>query len=303
MSKLRIGLIGGRGYVGGELIRLIVDHDAMQLVFASSSSKAGSPISGTALEFISLQPEQLDQHQDIDALVLALPNGKAKYWVKAIEASGRDICVLDISADYRFDDDWVYGLAEINKDRLLGAKRISNPGCYATAAQLALYPLRHLLEGAPMVFGVSGYSGAGATPSPKNDPLNLKDNLLPYSLCGHIHEREIGFHLKQDVHFSPHVAAFFRGISMTIHMNFKQDVSVEKVNETLSGFYQSSPLIQVDSEIPNVRMVVNTPMVRVGGFSINESKRHGVIVVVLDNLLKGAASQVMQNLELALEVN
>jgi len=300
MSKRRIGLIGGRGFVGAELIRLLDEHEQMQLAFASSSSKAGSPITGTDLEFVSLSPEQLQQH-DFDALVLALPNGKAKDWVEVINASGRDICVLDISADYRFDDDWVYGLPEINKKHLLGAKRISNPGCYATAAQLALYPLRDLLSGTPTVFGVSGYSGAGATPSPKNDPVNLKDNLLPYSLCGHIHEREIGFHLGREVHFSPHVAAFFRGISLTIHLDFNQDVSAEQLNELFEGFYQASPIVAVNSEIPNLQTVVNTPMAKVGGFKINESQRHGIIVVVLDNLLKGAASQAIQNLELAFE--
>ncbi|MBL1430035.1 MAG: N-acetyl-gamma-glutamyl-phosphate reductase [Robiginitomaculum sp.] len=298
MSKKRIGLVGGRGFVGGELIRLLSDHEQMQLAFASSSSKAGSPITGTDLEFVSLSPEQLQRH-DFDALALALPNGKAKDWVEAVDASGRDICILDISADYRFDDDWVYGLPEINKKHLVGAKRISNPGCYATAAQLALYPLRELLIGTPTVFGVSGYSGAGATPSSKNDPDNLKDNLLPYSLCGHIHEREIGFHLGREVHFSPHVAAFFRGICLTIHLDFTEEVSVEQVNELLWGFYQTSPLVEVDSEIPNLQTVINTPMVKIGGLEINESQRHGIIVVVLDNLLKGAASQAMQNLELA----
>ncbi|MCF6293866.1 MAG: N-acetyl-gamma-glutamyl-phosphate reductase [Robiginitomaculum sp.] len=302
MSKKRIGLVGGRGFVGGELIRLLGDHEQMQLAFASSSSKAGSLIAGTDLDFISLQPEQLQQH-DFDALALALPNDKAKDWVEVVDASGRDICILDISADYRFYDDWVYGLPEINKKHLVGAKRISNPGCYATAAQLALYPLRNLLVGTPVIFGVSGYSGAGATPSSKNDPDNLKDNLLPYSLCGHIHEREIGFHLGREVHFSPHVAAFFRGISLTIHLDFTEKVSVEQVNELLGGFYQTSSFVEVNSEIPNLQTVINTPMVKIGGLNINESQRHGVIVVVLDNLLKGAASQAVQNLELALDIN
>ncbi|MFX3647985.1 MAG: hypothetical protein ACE3JU_11555 [Paenibacillus sp.] len=104
---------------------------------------------------------------------------------------------------------------ELNdRQRIRSARRISNPGCYATAAQIAIHPLRSYLDGPPTVFGVSGYSGAGTKPSPKNDTEILRDNMLPYSLTGHIHEREITSRLASPVVFIPHVASWFRGIQV-----------------------------------------------------------------------------------------
>src|SRR5262249_671892 len=130
--------------------------------------------------------------------------------------------IVDLSADYRFDDNWTYGLPElVPRKNLTDATRISNPGCYATAAQLAIAPLLEELRGPPTAFGVSGYSGAGTKPSPKNDVDLLKDNLLAYSLTDHIHEREISNQLKADVGFIPHVAVWFQGIHVSIKCQMK----------------------------------------------------------------------------------
>jgi len=300
MSKKKIGLIGGRGFVGGEFITLLRDHTELELAFASSSSKAGQPITGVEQNFIALSPAQISDHRGLDALVLAVPNGQASAWVTAVDQAKLDCCILDISADHRFDPTWVYGLPEMNGPALAGAKRIANPGCYATAAALALVPLRDILSGPPSVFGVSGYSGAGATPNPRNDPANLADNLLAYSLSGHIHEREISHHLGQKVHFTPHVAEFFRGILLSIHLKFAQPVSAPLITEALQQYYQYAPLVHVVDEIPNIQQVTGTPDARIGGVIVDDSGLHGVVVVCLDNLLKGAASQAIQNLEIAL---
>jgi len=300
VGNLQIGLVGGRGFVGAELIALLDAHPWLELAFASSSSKAGEVIAGQNKKYISLQPEQIVDFAHIDALVLALPNGKAANWVQAVINAKIDLCILDISADYRFCDDWVYGLAEINGKQLLNATRIANPGCYATAAQLALFPLRELLSSSPSIFGVSGYSGAGATPNPRNDPDNLRENLLPYTLSGHIHEREISRHLQQNVHFSPHVASFFRGLSLTIHMDFTDQQSEQGLTDKLREFYQDTDLIEVTDEIPEVAQIALSSGAKIGGISVDQSGHHAALVVVLDNLLKGAASQALQNLELAL---
>ncbi|PHR60258.1 MAG: N-acetyl-gamma-glutamyl-phosphate reductase [Robiginitomaculum sp.] len=300
MPVKKIGIIGGRGFVGAELIEILNDHPNLELEFASSSSNAGNAIPGTDLTFIDVQPEDIKQFPQLDGLILALPNGQAAKWVQAVDQAGLDLCILDISADFRFDAGWVYGLPEINRQLLHGARRISNPGCYATAAQLALFPIRDMLAGPANIFGVSGFSGAGATPNPKNDPEHLKDNLIPYSLIDHIHEREISHQLGQPVHFSPHVASFFRGISLTIHLNFSAPINSEALRNKFEEFYQDHPLISVSETIPEVKQVVHSPTARIGGFHVDETGRHGVIIVVLDNLLKGAASQAIQNLELAL---
>ena len=151
---------------------------------------------------------------------------------------------------------------------------MSNPGCYATGSQLGLGPLvsQSLVNGLPCIFGVSGYSGAGTKPSPKNDVNHLNNNLLPYSLVGHIHEREISSHLTNPVAFMPHVGQFFRGITLTIHV------------------------------IPEVKSIAGEHGVEVGGFKLDPSGKRLVLVVTLDNLLKGAATQAIQNVNLALNL-
>src|SRR5690606_38726852 len=128
--------------------------------------------------------------------------------VDAVDVVGKGKSVIvDLSADFRFDDKWTYGLPElVPRENIAKATRISNPGCYATAAQLAIAPLVPYLGGQPTVFGVSGYSGAGTKPSPKNDVKQLTDNLIPYSLTDHIHEREISAQLGVEVAFIPYVA-------------------------------------------------------------------------------------------------
>ena len=118
-------------------------------------------------------------------------------------ANQADPVIIDLSADYRFDPSWYYGLPELTRARHAGQRRISNPGCYATAMQLAIAPMLDVLDGPVQCFGVSGYSGAGTTPSDKNDPGKLRDNLMPYALTGHVHEREVSTQLHHPVEFMP----------------------------------------------------------------------------------------------------
>ncbi len=217
-----VNLVGGRGYTGSELLGLIAGHPQLELGIASSRSEAGQTLSSVCAAwpedgrtFTQLEPEGVAAHP-ADAWVLALPNGLAANWVEAIRAGFPESVILDLSADYRFDTQWTYGLPERFRDEIRNARLIANPGCYATGAQLGLLPLADLLRSDPLIFGVSGYSGAGKTPSPRNDPEVLKDNLIPYALSGHVHEKEISHQLHTAVRFMPHVAAFFRGISLTI---------------------------------------------------------------------------------------
>jgi N-acetyl-gamma-glutamyl-phosphate reductase/acetylglutamate kinase len=146
-----------------------------------------------------------------------LPNGVCKPFVDAIEETGnKDSVIVDLSADYRFDSRWTYGLPElVDRAKIAKATRIANPGCYATAAQLGIAPLLGQMSAQPTVFGVSGYSGAGTKPSPKNDVANLTNNIIPYSLTDHIHEREISAQLGEAVAFIPHVAVWFQGIHVS----------------------------------------------------------------------------------------
>jgi len=308
LSLERVALIGGRGYTGSTFLPLLASHPWLELALASSTSQAGQslrevdpnwPDPDARLQ--ALTPNDVGR-VDARVWVLALPNGASAPWVEAIEASHPDAVVVDFGADYRFDADWVYGLSEWNRADLLGAKRISNPGCYATGAQFALLPLRDYLTRPPVIFGVSGYSGAGKTPSPRNDPTRLEDNLIPYSLVGHGHEREISVHLGRPVRFHPHVAPFFRGISLTISVNLSMEMTAQQLQALFASAYCDAPLVEISAEIPEIREVSGRAALKIGGFASDPRQPYRVtFVAVLDNLMKGAASQAMQNINLSLD--
>ncbi|AZU04971.1 N-acetyl-gamma-glutamyl-phosphate reductase [Glycocaulis alkaliphilus] len=302
---LTVGLVGARGHTGKELIAILSRRSDMELVFASSRAMAGEPVSNLApeardgLTFEAMGPQDVAA-RGADAVILALPNGEAAPYVAAIEAAAPGTILVDLSADYRFDGSWAYGLPELyGRERLKGAARISNPGCYATAGQLCVHPVRDLLSGPAHLFGVSGYSGAGTTPSRKNDLEALRDNLMPYSLTGHMHEREMSRHLAHEVRFSPHVAAFFRGITLTAQLNFAAPVTLEALKSRYAEAYGGEKLIRLSDTIPEIRDGQDIPGAVIGGWSVGEGGRNATLVCALDNLLKGAAVQAVQNLALA----
>jgi N-acetyl-gamma-glutamyl-phosphate reductase common form len=297
----RVGLIGARGHTGRELLGLLANHDGVSVEVACSSSAAGKPVRAvvtgwpTDLVFTAPSPAVT---RGLDAVVLALPNGASEAYVEEIESHSPKTAVIDLSADHRFDERWTYGLPERDRDRLAGASRIANPGCYATGMQLALAPFLDVLDGDATVFGVSGYSGAGTSPSRKNDPEVLRDNLLPYALQGHVHEREASRHLGHAVRFHPHVASFFRGISLTVSATTSSPLSIEDARARLRARYDAEALVEVIDEIPEVRDVQGRHLVRIGGVTTDD--RRLALVSTIDNLLKGAATQALQNLNLAL---
>jgi N-acetyl-gamma-glutamyl-phosphate reductase len=302
-----VAIIGGRGYTGAELLKLLTGHPRLRLAFASSGSEAGQPLRSVCQEwpdadeaFVRLERKDVARRM-ADAWVLAVPNGVAAAWAAAIREAHDSAVILDLSADHRFDDSWVYGLPERNRAAIAGARNIANPGCYATGAQLALLPLAGRLAAPPAVFGVSGFSGAGRTPSPRNDPGRLVDNLLPYALAGHVHEQEVSRQLGMDVRFMPHVAQFFRGISLTVAAQLEEPVDLETLRGIYADHYAGERLVRIGDDIPEIRDVRSGPECHIGGFTVDSrDARRVTLVAVLDNLLKGAASQALQNLNLAL---
>ena len=305
MSRKSIGIVGARGHTGAELIRLVAAHEFLALAYVSSRELADQRVADHVEGYSGeLRYESLDAEtvaaRAVDALVLALPNGAAAPFVEAIGKSAKETVVIDLSADYRFDTQWYYGLPELTRKRYQGQRRISNPGCYATAMQLAIAPLADMLAGPPQCFGVSGYSGAGTTPSDKNDTDKLRDNLMPYALVGHVHEREVSNQLGIPVEFMPHVAPHFRGITMTVNLWLQQAMKREEIIARYRGMYVDETLINIVDDAPWVSRVAGQHHVEIGGFGVAPDGKRVVVVATLDNLLKGAATQAMQNLNLAL---
>ncbi|KAG0046233.1 hypothetical protein BGZ83_008601 [Gryganskiella cystojenkinii] len=304
----KIGLIGARGYTGQELIRLVNNHPSMEISYVSSRELEGKPLEGytkSEVTYVNLSPEQVKektQSGEVDAWILALPNGVCKPFVDAVDSveEGKKMVLCDLSADYRFTDSWTYGLPEFNRANIPGATRISNPGCYATGSQLSIRPLLGHIAGMPSIFGVSGYSGAGTKPSPNNDVNHLKDNLIPYSLTNHIHEREVSHQLGTEVNFMPHVAPYFQGISLTVNMPLNKTMTSGDVREIYEAAYENEKLVHVLKGTPLVKENSGKHFARIGGFGVHSSGKRVVVVATIDNLLKGAATQAVQNLNLAL---
>lgn len=307
MSKknFTLGIVGARGHTGAELIRLVAAHPGLELAFVSSRELAGQRVADHSDAYTGpLCYESLDAAavaaKGADVVILALPNGKAAGYVEAIDAARPDTLIVDLSADYRFDPDWYYGLPEITRGDYAGQRRIANPGCYATAMQLAIWPMLEFLAGPPQCFGVSGYSGAGTTPSDRNNPELLRDNLMPYSLVDHLHEREVSTRLGVPVEFMPHVAPHFRGITVTINLWLREPVKPDWVRARYEQRYAGEPLVEVVEQAPWVSRIAGRHHVQVGGFTVAPGGKRLVVVATEDNLLKGAATQAIQNINIAL---
>ncbi len=298
-DRFTVGLVGARGYAGAEIVRLIRDHPSLELVYAGSRELAGQSVPGAdGVVYESIEPTDVS-NLETDVVILALPDGAGTAYLDAITA---DEVVVDISFDHRLDDAWAYGLPELRRDRLAGATRIANPGCYATAMELVLAPLMDIISGVPVVLGVSGYSGAGSTPGPRNDLARLEDNLMPYKLVGHNHEKEATHQLGMPIRFMPHVHQAFRGLIVTANVPLSRETSDDEIQERFEKAYGPEPLIEIQDEAPELRDGANRVGALIGGFETTEDGRNAVVVAALDNLLKGAAVQVLQNVNLALGI-
>ncbi|PCD36016.1 hypothetical protein AU210_008569 [Fusarium oxysporum f. sp. radicis-cucumerinum] len=250
----------------------------------------------------NLSPEDvrnLEASGAVDCWVLALPNGLSDPYVAAIDAASSrtnaKTVIVDLSADHRFDNSWTYGLPELTgRTDIARATRISNPGCFATAAQLALAPILKFTSDRPTVFGVSGYSGAGTKPSPKNDPDLLRDNILPYGVVDHVHEQEISTKLGRHVSLIPHVSSWFQGILLSISVSLNTPMTTAQVGQVYREYYPDEKLISIIDDTPLVRQISGTHGVEIGGFTVDYSGKRLVLFATIDNLNKGGATQCLR---------
>ena len=307
MEKIRVGVIGGAGYTAGELLRILVFHPGVELVFVNSSSNTGNRIdevhSGlvgdTELVFTDELP--LDK---VDALFLCSAHGDSKKFMEAHEVPS-SVKIIDLSTDYREarpDHDFVYGLPELNREAIRKAQHIANPGCFATAIQLAVLPLAAagLLHDEVHVNAITGSTGAGVKPSSTSHFSWRNNNISIYKPFEHQHLMEIGQSLRQlqagfnlPLNFIPVRGNFARGIYVTAYTRF--DGSLEEAQKFYSDFYASSAFTFMAAKNPDMKQVVNTNK------AILYLEKHGdklLIVSMIDNLLKGASGQAVQNMNL-----
>ena len=317
-----IGIIGASGYTGGELLRLLAVHPDADVVAATSRSKKGKKIGDEHahlrkiydLEFEDLSTEEVASRSDI--VFTAVPHGTAMQVVPALLDAG--VKVVDLSADYRLDHEVfekvygikhtdpreaVYGIPELHPEVSKQAF-IANPGCYPTGASLAAAPLADagLIELA--VFdSKSGISGAGAEPSEVSHYPNMAENIQAYKLTAHRHRAEIVQELRRldgdlkSISFTPHVIPSVRGILTTAHIFVKKELSQEKVRDLFREFYQDKPFIRLIEGIPMLTSVRGSNFCDIG-FEIEKDGNRIVIISAIDNLVKGASGQAIQNMNL-----
>ena len=299
MDAKKIGLLGGRGYVGQEIVELLAHHKHLNITSVFSSSKAGESVdlnTGNDLLYQDLSIDKIDL-SDEDAFILALPNNESQDYIDLIQRHNPKAIIIDLSSDHRFDDAWEYRVPELCEK--VQSSKISNPGCYASAMQFMLAPLKNILVGSANLYGISGYSGAGATPNARNDQEALKDSVLPYSLVSHLHEKEVKAHSYPKILFTPHVGNFFRGIMMTGNFILLESMLPEDIYNLFINYYDHKSLISIQQALPNLQDVQTTSNVIIGGFEVDKEINRLTFCCALDNLLKGAATQAVQNLNSA----
>lgn len=302
---MKVGIIGGAGYTAGELIRLLINHPEAQIVFVNSESNAGNRLSdvhGGLIGETDLRFTDTYNLNDIDVLFLCQGHGQSSaFWQNNNMPEG--LKIIDLAQDYRDESDgYVYGLPEVNRSRISAADRVANPGCFATAIQLALLPLAAagLLNSDVHVTAVTGSTGAGVKPSATTHFSWRSDNLSIYKPFGHQHLAEIRQTLtrvqpdfKTDINFVPMRGDFARGIFASVYTDC--DLSQEDVDRLYNDFYADATFTHVADRAVDLKQVVNTNK------AIVKPEKHGsklLIASAIDNLLKGASGQAVENMNI-----
>lgn len=325
---MKVSVVGGAGYVGGELLRLLLQHPEVTELTVTSRSQAGKPISEihptlallTETRFTGLTPEEAANGRDV--VFLALEHGASTDLMPDILDAGPGL-VVDLAADFRIHDGrlhersygphrrpelvhrFQYGLADIVGQDLKGAVAIASPGCFATAAQLALYSIAGLkLSAPPVVFAVTGSSGAGQAPRASTHHPYRSGNLFAYQPMGHRHEGEV---LEQwrtwrgnseaSARLATHSGPFVRGIYATLHCHLSDPI--HDIESVLMSRYSGRPFVRILGRPPTLGDVVGTNIAAIGA-SLSDEGTEVQVMCAIDNLIKGAGGQAIQAMNLSL---
>ncbi len=312
---MKVGIIGATGYTGGELLRILLKHRKVSEIVPSSRRLEGKRISSVHRSInLDMTFKSVKCASDCDFVFTATPNGVAMKIVPELLECG--IKCVDLSADFRFketsiyervygikhlcpDIEAVYGIPEIRREEIRDSQLVANPGCYPTGAILLAFPIVDLFT--TVIFdSKSGVSGAGAEPSKNTHFPEINESIRPYKVTLHRHLFEIRKELgdRKNIFFTPHMVPITRGILTTMHAILKNDVDAEDIRRKVERFYSDELFVRVSEDIPEVGAVRGSNMVHIGGFE-KEGKRV-VGFSAIDNLVKGASGQAIQNMNIML---
>lgn len=304
---IKIGILGAAGYTGGELIRLLLNHPEAQIVFANSESNAGNLVADvhegllgdTDLRFTSEMP-----FDKVDVVFFCFGHGKSEQFLREHTIPAH-VKIIDLAQDFRLaapDNDYVYGLPEINRERIAAAQHVANPGCFATCIQLGLLPAAKLgiVKGDIAVNAITGSTGAGQKPGATTHFSWRNNNMSIYKAFCHQHVPEICQSLKQvqgeldaEIDFIPYRGDFARGIFAT--QVVKTDMPIEQIVEAYKAFYKDAPFTHYVDNAIDMKQVVNTNKALI---HCDKFGNKLLITSTIDNLLKGAVGQAVQNMNI-----
>ncbi len=305
MNRIKVGIIGGAGYTAGELIRILINHPNVELTFVHSTSNAGNKLYSVHEGLFGETEQEFAAEYDLNAVdVVFMCSGHGKsteFWAQ--NQRPENLKVVDLAQDYRDEScGYVYGLPECNRDRIKGCTLLANPGCFATAIQLGLMPLaaNGLLTSEVSVTGITGSTGAGVKPGATSHFSWRNNNISVYKAFEHQHLIEIKYNLGMvqgsavaDINFVPVRGDFARGIFVVSHLDCA--LSIEEVTKLYKDYYANAAFTFVMDSNPDLKQVVNTNK------AIVHVEKHGgklMVLSMIDNLLKGASGQAVQNMNL-----
>ena len=308
-NKIKVGIVGGSGYTGGELIRLLINHPNVYISFINSKTYTGKKVVDIHKDLIGeLEMKFIGEIKDCDVLFLCLGHNKSEEFLRKTSIN-RKTKIIDLSQDYRIEKsfiendekrDFIYGLPELYKNEIKTAKNISNPGCFATAIEISLIPSieKKYIHGEVHTNAITGSTGAGVVPSKTTHFSWRNNNVSNYNVFNHRHLNEIYLHLNQicndvKINFIPVRGNFSRGIFCTSY--FKSDVTVEEINEVYKIYYKNHPFVHISENEISLKEVINTNKCILHVSKVNDKI---LITSIIDNLIKGASGQAIQNMNL-----
>lgn len=322
MKKIKAGIIGGAGYTGGEMLRILVNHPNVEIAFVNSTSNAGNFISDVHTDLFGETDLKFTNEisQAIDVLFLCVGHGDAKKFLASHPIKDA-IKIIDLSQDFRLDANanfsstdlgqkaktFIYGLPELNREAIKTAHNIANPGCFATSIQLGLLPLaaKGLIKSEVHINATTGSTGAGQGLAQTSHFSWRNNNLSIYKAFEHQHLNEIGESLlqlqptlNQALNFIPQRGAFTRGILASMYL--ESDLTLEEAQKLYEDYYSAHPFTHVSRKNIDLKQVVNTNKALV------HVEKHGnklFIISIIDNLLKGASGQAVQNMNLMFDLD